>query len=65
MIIKNELIMKKRYFKPEMLIEQMEPEEMIAVSLLDGDANGNDALGRDFDDPSDEANPLLEGILFN
>lgn len=39
--------MKKTYFKPEMLLEQMEAEEIIAVSLVDVTSDGNDALSRD------------------
>ena len=39
--------MKKTYFKPEILLEQMEAEEIIAVSLVDVASDGNDALGRE------------------
>ena len=42
--------MKKEYMKPEMLFEELELEQMIAVSTLDGDADPNkEVLSRELD----------------
>ena len=42
--------MKKTYMKPEMLLEELELEQMIAVSIVDGDADpGKPALDREID----------------
>ena len=42
--------MKKRYMKPEMLLEELELEQMIAISTVDGEADpGKDVLSRELD----------------
>ena len=43
--------MKKTYMKPEMLLEELELEQMIALSIIeDGEANPDSpALGRELD----------------
>ena len=43
--------MKKTYMKPEMLLEELELEQMIALSTIEGvDADPESpALGREFD----------------
>ena len=42
--------MKKTYMKPEMLLEELELEQMIALSIVEGEADPDaDALGRELD----------------
>lgn len=42
--------MKKEYMKPEMLFEELELEQMIAVSTFEGEADPNkDVLSRELD----------------
>lgn len=43
----------KKYIKPSILSQLMEPEEMIALSKMEGKADSSDALSREtgfFDD---------------
>ena len=44
-------VMKKKYMKPEMLLEELELEQMIAISTIDGvDADPEQpVLGRELD----------------
>ena len=42
--------MKKEYMKPEMLLEELELEQMIAVSTFEGEADPNkDVLSSELD----------------
>jgi hypothetical protein len=50
------MIMKK-YIKPSILSQLMEPEEMIALSKMEGKANGSDALSREVGFFEEEAAP--------
>jgi len=46
--------MKKTYLKPEALLEQMDLEQLMAISLTEGDADPDEpVLSRDDDDFSD------------
>ena len=45
----------KKYIKPSILSQLMEPEEMIALSKMEGKANDSEVLSRQTDFFDDEA----------
>lgn len=63
-MFKQKRNMKKIYMKPETLLEQMELEQMIAASLLDGEADPTQpVLSRDDEFLEMVLNPF-EGFKF-